>query len=249
MSFKFLTYMLYAIIFCWCVHEAGFEKYRYYFPRFPFCDHPHARGTKSLTNNLQFNIMCRTVYCRVTILDGNKIQVIRQTTCVFVSLSRVRINCYIFNIMIKGKNKRSTDKWGSNYIQNIFCKILQMLEFILIIKPNRCTNFSNLFLEGSSTCFGQFLCLSSGIFHCRHNSGICHTGLLYLQWKNPDDGHRNSPKHVEYYSKNKLEKLVHLVGFIIRIFHDARPSERQKWNIYLKKLANVSILSRCFYIS
>jgi len=32
-----------------------------------------------------------------------------------------------------------------------------------------------------------------------------------------DDGHRNCPKHVEFYSKNKFEKLVHPVGFIIRI--------------------------------
>jgi len=30
-----------------------------------------------------------------------------------------------------------------------------------------------------------------------------------------DDGQRNCPKHVEFYSKNKLEKLVNLVGFII----------------------------------
>jgi hypothetical protein len=36
------------------------------------------------------------------------------------------------------------------------------------------------------------------------------------------------PKHVEFYSKNKFEKLVHLVGFIIRIYHDARSSECQK---------------------
>jgi len=27
----------------------------------------------------------------------------------------------------------------------------------------------------------------------------------------------NCPKHVEFYSKNKFEKLVHLVGFIIRM--------------------------------
>ena len=26
----------------------------------------------------------------------------------------------------------------------------------------------------------------------------------------------NCPKHVEFHSKNKFEKLVHLVGFIIR---------------------------------
>ena len=35
--------------------------------------------------------------------------------------------------------------------------------------------------------------------------------------KTPDDGQKNCPKHVEFYSKNKLEKLVHRVGFIIRI--------------------------------
>jgi uncharacterized membrane protein len=34
--------------------------------------------------------------------------------------------------------------------------------------------------------------------------------LLYLQWKTPDDGQRNCPKHVELHSKNKFEKLVHL---------------------------------------
>jgi len=39
-----------------------------------------------------------------------------------------------------------------------------------------------------------------------------------VQWKTPDDGQRNCPKHVEFYSKNKYEKLVHLVGFIIRTF-------------------------------
>ena len=32
---------------------------------------------------------------------------------------------------------------------------------------------------------------------------------------------------MELRSKNKFEKLVHLVGFIIRIYHDARSHERQ----------------------
>ena len=36
--------------------------------------------------------------------------------------------------------------------------------------------------------------------------------------KTPDDGQRNCPKHAEFYSKNKFEKLVHLVYFIIRIW-------------------------------
>jgi len=43
--------------------------------------------------------------------------------------------------------------------------------------------------------------------------------------KTPDDGQGNCPKHVEFYSNNKLE---HLVGFIIRIYHDELSPERQK---------------------
>jgi len=40
--------------------------------------------------------------------------------------------------------------------------------------------------------------------------------LLCVEWKTPDDGQTNCPKHVEFHSKNKCEKLVHLVGFIVR---------------------------------
>ena len=39
--------------------------------------------------------------------------------------------------------------------------------------------------------------------------------------------HKDSPKHVEFYSENKFEQLVNLVCFIIRIYHDARSPERQ----------------------
>ena len=56
---------------------------------------------------------------------------------------------------------------------------------------------------------------------------VWHIPLLCVQWKTPVGGQRNCPKHVEFYSKNKFEKLVHLVGFIIRIYHDARSPERQ----------------------
>jgi hypothetical protein len=99
----------------------------------------------------------------------------------------------------------------------------------LIIKPTRCTDYSNLFLERNCTCFGQFLCPSSGVFRCTQSNGICHTGLLLtaveqdqdgpswsccttvcskpvrhipllcVQWKTPDDGQRNCPKHVEFH--------------------------------------------------
>ena len=40
----------------------------------------------------------------------------------------------------------------------------------------------------------------------------------------------NLTETVEFYSKNKFEKLVHVVGFIIRIYHDARSAECQIQN-------------------
>jgi len=54
--------------------------------------------------------------------------------------------------------------------------------------------------------------------------------LLCIQYWTPDDGQKACLKHVEFYSKNKFEKLVHLVGFIIRIYHNACSSECQNKN-------------------
>ena len=76
--------------------------------------------------------------------------------------------------------------------------------------------FTLLFLEWNSTRFGQFLCTSPGFFHCKHSKPVWHIPLLCVQWKTPDDGQRNCPKRVQFHSKNKFEKLVHLVGFLIR---------------------------------
>jgi len=115
----------------------------------------------------------------------------------------------------------------------------------LIIKPTRCTNFSNIFLEWNSTCFGQLLCPSSRVFHCTHGNGICHTGLLTACEQDQDGTAilillancqqtcmtytiavctvKNSWWWTEELSKtcrvsfqNKFEKLVHLVGYIVR---------------------------------
>jgi len=56
---------------------------------------------------------------------------------------------------------------------------------------------------------------------------VWHVPFLCVQWKTPNDRQRNCPKYLGFYSKNKFEKLVHLVGCIIRIYHDARSPERQ----------------------
>ena len=47
---------------------------------------------------------------------------------------------------------------------------------------------------------------------------ICmtYTTAVCIVNKTPDDGRRDCPKHVEFHSKNKSEKLVYLVGFVIR---------------------------------
>ena len=62
-----------------------------------------------------------------------------------------------------------------------------------------------------------------------------------VQWKTPDDGQRNCPKHVEFHSKNKFEKLVHLVGFIIRLYHDAARSSECQMQSQNTNLATVRI--------
>ena len=38
---------------------------------------------------------------------------------------------------------------------------------------------------------------------------------------------RKPVQNIQFYSKNKFEKLVHLVGYIIRIYHDVRCAECQ----------------------
>ena len=49
--------------------------------------------------------------------------------------------------------------------------------------------------------------------------------------KTPDDGQKTCPTHVELYSKNKFEKLVHLVGLIIRILcRTSRPLKAPRFS-------------------
>ena len=54
--------------------------------------------------------------------------------------------------------------------------------------------------------------------------------MLYVQSWTPGGGRKDRPKHVEcYYKINKFEKQVHLVGFTIEIYYDARTYERQNY--------------------
>ena len=48
---------------------------------------------------------------------------------------------------------------------------------------------------------------------CLQRADSWHIPLLCVQWKTADDEQMNCPKYEEFYSKNKFEKLVYLVGF------------------------------------
>ena len=67
---------------------------------------------------------------------------------------------------------------------------------------------------------------------------VWHIPLLCVQRKTPDDGQRNCPKHAEFYSRNKFEKLVHLIGFIIRnVILSRRPTA---WSLNKQHMREVS---------
>ena len=87
----------------------------------------------------------------------------------------------------------------------------------LIIKPTRCTNFSNLFLEWKYVFRTVPLSIIRS-FSLHTQQGYMSYRFVVCTVKTPDDGQRNCPKYVEFNSKNKFEKLVHPVGFILRNF-------------------------------
>jgi len=88
-----------------------------------------------------------------------------------------------------------------------FCNIRDFLA----IKLTRCTSFSNLFLQWNSTCFGKFLCPSSGVFHFTHSNGMCNTGLL-TACKQDQDGTQFHPDPACKLSAN-LYDIYHCCGY------------------------------------
>jgi len=77
--------------------------------------------------------------------------------------------------------------------------------FVLILKPTRYTNFSNLFLQWNSTYVRKFLCPSPAVpsWSCLQavSKPVWHIPLLCVQWKTPNDVQRNCLKHVVLFQK------------------------------------------------
>ena len=87
-----------------------------------------------------------------------------------------------------------------------------------IIKPTRCTKFSNLFWnetlhvsDSSSVHHQEYFTVHTAMAYVRPVRGqrairkhVWSTPLLCVRWKTPDDEQRNCPKHVEFHSKINL---------------------------------------------
>ena len=66
-----------------------------------------------------------------------------------------------------------------------------------------------------STCFGQFLSPSSGVFHCTHSNGICHTGF-------PDSCERDPARSCQ----QNLYDIYHCCVNLYDIYHCCVHSEK-----------------------
>jgi hypothetical protein len=161
-------------------------------------------------------------------------QICSALNCNVMELNKIRIHLLLFSLYYYELTvcclKLMNRKLHSWYRPSSAARTVISEESVCLLKPTCCTNFSNLFLEWKSTCFGQLFCPSSGVFNCTHSNGICHTVLqtaceqdqnvlswscsqavcrtvwhtpfLCVEWKTPDDGQKNYPKHVEFHSKN-----------------------------------------------
>ena len=105
-------------------------------------------------------------------------------------------------------------KWISSFLhlaylvnkQMSFFPLTQIMTF-LIIKPIRCTTFSNFIQDGS---WSSSQAVSKPVWYIP---------LLCVQWKTPDDGQRNCPKYVEFHSKNKIWEISASSWFYYKKFN------------------------------
>ena len=125
----------------------------------------------------------------------------------------------------------------------------------LIIKTTRYTNFSNLFLKWNSTCFGQFLWVSSGVFHPKHSNAIqvfwqlascqqtCMTYTIAIfKVKNSWWWTEKLSEHVEFHFKNKFEKLLHSCQQTCMTYTIAVFTVKNSW-WWTEKLSETCIVS------
>ena len=117
---------------------------------------------------------------------------------------------------------------SQNVANLTFSQTARNISIVFSVNSYNKTNYMHQFLKftfGIKLCLFRTVPLSiirSFLLYtqqwCMSYRSVWHTPLLCVQWKTPDDGQRNCPKQAEFYSKSKFEKLVHIVGFIVRIY-------------------------------
>jgi hypothetical protein len=125
--------------------------------------------------------------------------------------------------------------------------------------------FLKFILEWNSTCFGQFLCPSSGVFHCTHNNGVRHTILqtaceqgqegisqIYSWNENPNVWDSSSVHHQEFFtvhtamvyviqfcrqlaSRVRMEFLKFIVGMKLYMFRTVPLSIIRSFSLYTQQ--------------
>ena len=156
-----------------------------------------------------------------------------------LQLSIISLNCY--NVYLYSNSDETYIyllRLSSKEI-TIWIQIIQTLLFtayfdvhvtvhrdkFLIIKPIRCTNFSNLFWnetlhvsDSSSVHHQEFLTVHTAMVYVTQfccpvpswsylqavSKHVWRIPLLCVQWKTPEDGRRDCPKHVEFHFKINL---------------------------------------------
>jgi hypothetical protein len=103
---------------------------------------------------------------------------------------------------------------------------------ISTVNPTRCSNFSNLFYfwdntlhvsDGLSVHHQEFKSVHTATVICQTGTAVCLLARVLSQ------------------KYNKFEKLLHLVGFAIEIYYDARSYERQALTVFARR--NISYSS------
>jgi hypothetical protein len=109
-----------------------------------------------------------------------------------------------------------------------FCRRIYELHYriILIIKPTRCTNFSNLFWNET-----LHVSDSSSVYH--QEFFTVHTAMVYVV-----QFCRQLASRSICSCSQAVYKLVHLVGFIINIPHVALSHERKIWFYFRRTMAH-----------
>jgi hypothetical protein len=146
-------------------------------------------------------------------LKGKSQILLVQTDCCTFILHSVTFYTAIIFIVITTttSNPNTSYQLLCRWIFKFFHVTVHRNKF-LFNKTNRRTNFPNLFLLRNSTYFGQFLCPSSGVFHCTFGTGMCHAGLMPA-FKHDQDGTAVSSWS---YSLKRGCEAIRLLGMRVR---------------------------------